>query len=181
MYRTYEPDEPIEKLLRSFRKDQETAFIELMERYRPMLIHSVRKHMPESGASGEADDLMQEAVIALYHAAMTWREGRGVSFGLYAMICVRNRLINAGKRMKHDELPLSRVRSAGGDPEDKVITAEENRAFQRLLDRLLTPYEKSVLMLLLEGRDRRETAKMLGRSTRSVSAALERIRRKLRS
>lgn len=138
------------------------------------------------------DDLRQEAQLALYKAALRYdREGMSgkVTFGLYAKICVRNAMISqirraAAKRRRSEKAAAAaeRMMSDGiGDvTSDRAISRIE---LERILEKsgsTLSDYERTVLMLYLQGKSTSEISDRTGRSAKSVSNALYRIKVKLK-
>ena len=65
------------------------------------------------------------------------------------------------------------------DPEDFVIARESAGEVERLLYGALSRFESGVLELYLEGMSYKEMAVRLGKSSKSVDNAVQRIRRKL--
>ncbi len=72
------------------------AFSLLYDRYRPLIEASVVRFSNrfQGELSEEYSELEEEAVIALYRAAVSYEPGRHSTFGLYARVCIRNRLIS---------------------------------------------------------------------------------------
>ena len=83
----------IKQLLENIRSGKlaDEAFSELVERYMPLIKKRVYMYFGSDADSAEA---MQEANIALHSAAMTYDSDKcdGVTFGLYAGVCISNRL-----------------------------------------------------------------------------------------
>ncbi len=158
----------------------ESAFALLSEEYAPLIDSLVRKFT--EGADEDAEDFRQEAVIALYRAAMAFDVSQqNVTFGLYAKICVRNRLIsqlrkNKRRRDAEEELFFS----AAVFTEDEAVSRKRAEEITGLACSLLTPFELSVFELYAEGADCRVAARKLGRDEKSIENALYRIRVKLK-
>ena len=148
-------------------------------------------------AGAEFDDLLQEGMLGLLHAAAMYDPARGVPFRSFASLCIRRRLIDAvrsagsaGSRLLSDALPLCAV-SQGPlpdtaalhpvekDPEELLIGREEFLEFRRKLSDALSPFENRILALYLEGLSYAEIARRLGRPVKSVDNAVQRIRRKI--
>lgn len=152
----------------------------LKVRYSP-LINDMVESFSQSGA-GSRDDLREEAQRALLKAALSFDlEKDGITFGLYAKICIRNALISvkrtkaANERRKNRVYTKSRERKRKGrisfgelDP-DEILTKIENT---------LSPYEMMVFKEYFSGRSAKETAEFLGTDERSVNNAVYRIRAK---
>ena len=69
--------------------------------------------------------------------------------------------------------------TGGPGPEDLVVAAAHGRALGAEVLRLLSPLEREVLALILDGRSYQEVADELRRSAKAVDNALQRIKQKL--
>ena len=174
-------DEKLTECLQKVKADAPGAFDELSAMYRPLvlsLVDSFEPSMPEESQSRE--DLLQEANLALYRAAISFdQQQNAVTFGLYAKICIKNRLISAlrrQKRLMRKQTQVSTVVSPPVAAPDFDITALKNQ-----YGHLLTRYEAQVLDLRLRDLCYREIARKLGKDPKSVDNALCRIRQKLRA
>ena len=171
-----DPDD-LTALLSAVRERENGAFERLLDLYRPLLVSTVASFGDDDGV------MMQEATIALYHAACKYREGRGTTFGLFAAICVKNALRSTLRRMgKPIDAPIDEtvVEGEALDPESTLITAETVRAFFTLCAELLSPFEFRVVTRRLDGFSNREIADQLGKSEKSVSNAIGRGVKKIR-
>ena len=169
------------ELIRLVKLNDTEAFDALLQRYGPMIETAVGHYARFIGSGGGLDDLNQEAAIALYQAARTFRDGMGVTFGLYAKICVHNRLKTVLRKLQSNYEPYEKIRLTASNPESGYIAAEDYRRLRKKLELLLTEYERRVLLMYLEGRSYRAIASACGRDEKSVDNALRRIRRKLRA
>ena len=162
----------------------ESAFAELCLEYDPLVRSMARKYALMSGATDEkqvAEDFSQEATLALFRAAQSYEtRGGEVSFGLYSKICIRNALVSELRRMsrkkKADKISSDTVIGTSG--ESRYYDDEEVKGI--LAGDLLSEFEKSVFGMYLDGVKIRDMAKMLGRSSKSVSNAVYRIKTKIR-
>ena len=139
----------------------------------------------------EDDDLVQEGLIGLYNAIESYDAHRGVPFRAYATTCIDNRMTSAVRgagRKKHR--PLSGYLSLSDDgaavlpggetPEELAIARESYVSLQNKIQDELSPFEREVLSLYLDGSDYLAIAKLLDVSAKSVDNALQRARKKLR-
>ncbi|MBQ8923156.1 MAG: RNA polymerase sporulation sigma factor SigH [Lachnospiraceae bacterium] len=148
----------------------------------------------------ETDDLMQEGMIGLFKAIRDYESDKGTAFSTFATLCIRRQLqtaINNSNRKKH--IPLNSyisIYSESGEygyefgenlesevsdanPEDMVIAREQRNAIKKRIETDLSPLEKKVLKLYLDGLSYQEIADSLDKSEKSVDNALQRIRKKL--
>ena len=146
-------------------------------------------------AGGDSEDLTQEGMLGLLSAVRTFNPSKGAKFSTYAEFCVRRRIysaIRSASGNKHS--PLNSYISLESpqfdengtqsayflrDPEDLVIARESAGEVERLLYGTLSRFESGVLELFLEGMSYKDMAIRLGKSSKSVDNAVQRIRRKL--
>ncbi|MBO4354436.1 MAG: sigma-70 family RNA polymerase sigma factor [Clostridia bacterium] len=167
---------------------KEVSFNNLYKSYLP-LIESIAKKMilTYSLSPSEYDDLVQEGAIALYTSADAYDESRNVTFGLYAKICIKNRLISY-INSHHHPIPdpgisiddIEDQASDGDTPEQILIDKESVDNIKSEADSVLSPFEKSVFWLYISGISYKDIAKALDRSTKSIDNSIKRIKDKLR-
>lgn len=193
-----ETDEKTLELLSSVLNGDEGAFGQLAEKYKAVVeasAVSVIRSMERKGllvTSDTSEDMKQEARLALYRAALSYEpegDGKNVTFGLYAKICIRNAMVSQLRRMSAEKRRADRVykRSADGlnggktdDSSDIVPRIMIEQLLEKNAD-ILSPYELKVLRLYLSGRKINEISEELGKMQKSVNNALYRIRVKLKN
>ena len=118
----------------------------------------------------DRDDLIQEGMIGLYKAIRDYREDHNSSFASFAELCITRQIlsaINASRRQKHQPLNsyislyrtpesgdrelLELIEQPGGDPEERFISRETAAALRKVINTRLTPLEKRVTELFLQG------------------------------
>jgi RNA polymerase sporulation-specific sigma factor len=190
-------DRTDEMLVRLFHEGDVEALDLLLERYRRFAGAKARGYFL---AGGDNDDLQQEAMIGLFKAIRDFRHGQS-SFRAFAELCVTRQIMTAIKgacRQKHQ--PLNRYVSLWGlrviddpserlveelfdqrvpDPADEVVSLEGQAAMRAALATMLSTLEVDVLRLHLDGCSYQEISDRLGRHTKAVDNALQRIKRKL--
>ena len=186
-----------EVLVRHFHEGDVEALDLLLERYRRFAGAKARGYFL---AGGDYDDLQQEAMIGLFKAIRDFRHGQS-SFRAFAELCVTRQIMTAIKgacRQKHQ--PLNRYVSLWGlrviddpserlveelfdqrvpDPADEVVSLEGQADMRAALATMLSSLEVDVLRLHLDGCSYQEISDRLGRHTKAVDNALQRIKRKL--
>jgi len=169
-----------EKLL-AVKNGSDSAFSSLCEDYEA-LVESMTQSFFESCSNIDKEDLRQEARMAFYQAAMTFSlEQDGVTFGLYAKICIRNRLISIRRKyttqsklkLKQNAEELSMAAEVTSVMPRRTLLTEE-------VMKLLSPFEQKVFALYAQKCSYSEIARMLSRSEKSIDNAIYRIKRKLR-
>ncbi len=167
--------------IRAAKAGDDAAFAELCRIYAPLIDSMTDRYgrkMPD--AELQRDDLKQEVTMAFYRALMSFDpEQEGVSFGLYAKICIRNRLVSLLRR-HHTEIKRKLSQDRKPIPVAESVTGIDREALISLAEERLTAYEKTVFFLYIDGRSYRDIASSLGVSEKSVDNALFRAKKKLR-
>ncbi len=177
------PDSELQNLINDSASGDDAAFGRLLERYAPLISSEVSGFI---NCGFDEDDVRQEAYIAFFDAVKSFNSsGRSVSFGLYAKVCIKNRLISAVRRLSKDKSLLTEEEiperaDTDSDPYSLVVGKEDLEIFRYTLNRLLSVYEKTVLHYYIAGFSPAEIASHVGKDERSVSNALFRIRGKLK-
>ena len=172
-------DRSLNKQIELIQSGDESAFEAIREQYAALLLSTVSKLMPGC-PDAEFEDLLQEATLALYHAALSFKpDQEKVTFGLYAKICVRNRLISAIRKLRRASAP---------QPAETKETASQRKSSRRaplgelshLVDTIFSDFERSVYELYLQGYSASQIAERLERDAKSIDNAIYRMRRKIR-
>lgn len=192
----------VRELLMRVRAEEEGAFACLAEQYRSLTENVIRQFAPSFGITGgtvsetgyDLDDLRQYAAMALYRAATTYRpddEGKAVSFGLYAKICLNNAMISELRKYRR-KVKKREVRTgdetaekrrgciAEDDPLYRLASEEEMRERLERFRSCLSRYEREVFEQYIVGKSVTEIAERLGRKEKSVGNALYRMKVKIR-
>jgi RNA polymerase sigma factor (sigma-70 family) len=190
----------IKELLSNIRSGDQEAFNTLLHQFDP-LIHSLLSTYRDGISAEDVEEMYGEAAMALYSSAISYDADQdGVEFGLYAKICVKNRLVTAYRkymrraRLKVVPLPFDEAGEvdekhelvAYEDPSAKIIEQEALDSLTRKISDNLSEYENRIWWLYMSGLSAKEVAESLTNdgntvSERSVSNALYRIRKKLRA
>lgn len=190
-------DVPDEQLIVCLRNGQTAVMDYLMEKYKNL----VRKRANALYLiGGETEDLIQEGMIGLFKAVQDFRTDKDVSFYHFAELCINRQMytaVEAAQRKKHTPLntyvPLD-LREDGGDriyletgnfpqtldPETLFISQETVRQVLKQANEQLSPMERQVLSLYLEGMNYHQIAEHMGITPKAVDNALQRIRGKIR-
>lgn len=170
----------IRDLISRCRMRDDDAFSELVSRYTPLM----NKEVSEFMASGIGfEELFSEACIALHLAALKYDiEQSTVTFGLYAKVCIRHRLIDlaeSNSSIHESDIDVDRI-SVTPALDSRLAAAERFELLMRLSKGILSDYEYKVLILHVQGYKTAQIAEMLGREPKSVDNAKNRIFRRLR-
>ena len=171
----------------------------LIQRYTGMVYRRAKSYFLPGA---DKEDLLQEGMIGLYEAICNFDSKKYPSFSTFASMCITRQILSAGKhynRQKHMPLnnSLSLYATQGEDEEqvllsrlteefvpsmeDTLIKQEEYTLLMNLADELLSPLERQVFLLYLQGERYSDIAKHLGRSTNGVDSAIQRVRRKFQN
>ena len=187
-----------EELVFLARDGDEEALEFLINKYKNFVRAKARTYFL---VGADREDIIQEGMIGIYKAIRDYRSDRLASFRAFAELCITRQIITAIKtatRQKH--IPLNSyvslnkpvyddesertlmdimVPGVTTDPEELLISQEEVADIEGKMDELLSPLEKEVVDLYLEGKAYIEIAEQLDRHVKSVDNALQRVKRKL--
>lgn len=151
---------------------------------------------------GSKDDLYQEGMIGLLEAAKKFDESRGTigddTFRKFATTCIKRQIMDAIKHAntkknqplnnsvpivrtndEDEEFEISEIGMAA-DPEELFISKEKQEERLKILEENLSDFEKEVLDCYLDGLAARDIAKKLGKTPRSITNTIQRIKAKVR-
>ena len=175
-------------LLENLRNGKSFSFNEIYALYLPLIESLTQKYARQFAVcTAEFDDIKQEALIALYHAALSYIPNGEVTFGMYAKVCMRNKIISYIRCFLEKNVPVS-LEEREDDPEEPdfdtpeqiVISKESLCTLNRRIDETLTDFEKSVFILYISDMSYADMAKKLDKPTKSIDNAIHRIKAKLR-
>lgn len=151
----------------------------------------------------DSEDLIQEGMIGLFKAIRDFNSENEIGFYGFARLCVLRQMYTAVttfSRKKHTPLnsyisfytPISREDQPAAlmmdllkadeestNPEDMILNKEKRQQVQKEIEEKLSPLEKQVLDLYLDGIGYIEIAERLDKSAKSIDNAIQRIRKKL--
>ncbi len=187
------PDEEIVRLAQDGDQDA-TEYI--LKKYSPLVKKSIRT-LYLIGA--DTEDLSQEGMIGLFKAVRNYEFGENASFYTFAKLCIDRQIysaIKASNRKKHsplnsyisfytkgnEEAELIDNLEAGSssNPEHVILDQENTSRIEELLEVHLSKMEKEILPLYLEGMPYIEIAARIGKKTKSIDNAIQRIRDKVK-
>lgn len=148
-------------------------------------------------AGGDSEDLIQEGMLGLLCAIREYDSEKAASFRTFAEICIRNRLYSALRATGSDKQTalnasvsldapflengprfLGHPTLLHSDPEKLVIDRDYAAELLERTKKQLSSFEAKVLGLYLDGLSYQEIAQLIGRSTKSVDNAVQRVKRK---
>ena len=171
----------------------------LMEKYK----HLVRIKVNELYLlGGEKDDLIQEGMIGLFKAVQSYNKEKGASFQSFANLCIERQIytaIEAANRKKNiplnsyislyqnadqsEEMEVLLIEKLKSDrknnPEDIFLDKEYLEDMEKIINTILSGFEKEVLHFRLQGEDYKEIAKRMKKEPKAIDNALQRIKKKI--
>ena len=189
---------PDEQIARLAQQGDDAAVEFLLEKYKYFVRSKARSYFL---IGADHEDIVQEGMIGLYKAVRDFREDRSSSFRAFAELCTTRQIITAIKtatRQKH--IPLNNYISLNrpvyddesdrtlmdtlsegemANPEDMYISREDLRVIEGRIGKALSPLEKQVLSLYLEGKSYQQISEAIGRHPKCIDNALQRVKRKL--
>lgn len=182
--------EQLDGLLEAAVQGDQDAFNRMTELYTPLIRSMSARFVASLSAQNDAglidvQDLEQEARLALFRAVAAYnRQQRNVSFGLYAKICIRNALISQLRRAKSRRAREARERehvSRGREVGIPFALAETDVGdLESRIRSVLSPYENRIFEQYVSGRSVRDIAASEGKTEKSVSNAVYRVRVKIK-
>lgn len=178
-------DDRLSTLIVNAANGDQTAFHEIINAFDPLIESIIYKY---TGCSLEYDDhdLRQEATIALFGAVRTYKDRQnGITFGLYAKICIKNRIISQMRKVstvqQSEQIGFDKeILTDEHNPEKEIIDKESCVSLLELMDGNLSHYEKAVFKLYIHNISYNEIASILGTSHKSVDNAIYRIKHKIK-
>ena len=186
-----------EELIEQLRNGDEKIMDFILDKYKP-LVRKKANTMYLIG--GDTDDLIQEGMIGLFKAVRDYNPQKEASFFTFAELCIMRQLysaLEASNRKKH--IPLNNyvsfsateesdgvnlenvITNSAESPEQMLIEQERKEEFFKRLEEKLSPMEKKVLYLYLEGYSYTQIADLMKKSAKSIDNTLQRIRGKVKS
>ncbi len=177
-----------DKELDAVKNGDKKAFNGLAEKFLPLIKKETAEAVSRSEElKGHFDEIRQESLMALYDAALTYNEGKGVTFGLYAKICIHNRIISYVrkarsqlKRAEKNRIAAEKDLKKSDAPEELLLALEQNAELKRFLNESLSGLEKKVFSLYLQKKSYAEIAETLGKEEKTVDNAIFRVKTKIK-
>lgn len=181
-----------EQLIQMYREGDSGVVSYVLEKYKPLVLKNAK---PLFMVGAETDDLIQEGMIGLFLAIGDYDLASEVTFFHFANICIRNQMfkaIEASNRKKNaplnsyisifdnDESENSMMLSQD-NPENMMIAREDASIIVDDLIAQLSPLEKNVFDMYMDGLDYHEISQKLNKSDKAIDNALTRIKAKGKS
>ena len=168
------------ELVRDLRAGRESAFAEIVRRYRPRLLAFARRLL--AGRSENAEDVVQEALMRAHRALR--RDTREMHLGPWLFVLTRNCCLDELSRLRSDTVALD---DSGGvqslvDRRTPDVVAEGRAGLREMLDGIATlPVEQrhALVRREVDGASYADVAAELGVSSQATRALVHRARHSL--
>lgn len=174
------------ELLQEIHENINGAIDELVVKYRPLVEIIASKYI---NSPLEKDDLVQEGMIGLLAAINSYKQDKGAQFKTYASICINNSVQTALRKFSRlKDIPQESIVELNESivdsitvlsAEDEFLAKESVSTLTEVLYEGLSSFENEVLRLHMVGKSYAEIATMLGKNTKAIDNAIQRIRKKL--
>lgn len=188
------------ELLYLISENNEDANEIIFKKYNPIIEYYAKKYLPLVSNKGiDYNDLYQEGLIGLNSAIEGYKDQKDIKFSTFAFICIKRKIFSAIKsasRKKHSILNESYsiedninsdnityydvISDSNCDIEEKIINKEMQDEFNKKLNVSLSPFEKQVYKLRINGFSYEEIANALNKTIKSIDSSISRIKVKLR-
>ncbi len=190
------------ELLSYISEANEDASEILYRKYAP-LINGTAKRMYTycQNAGLEFNDLVQEGMLGLNQAIVTYNDKKEASFYTYAKTCIERKIITlvvGTGRLKHRflnqslslELPDEDgepgkleflLKDNKNNPEEQLINSESKKDIMKRINEVLTDFEQQVFELKINSFNYKEIAEILDKEPKAIDNALQRIRSKAKN
>lgn len=177
-------EEKDEKLVALAQTGDKLAMDELLRRHFGTVRSCARRYFL---LGGEAEDVVQEDMIGLYHAINDYDGTKGSSFKNFAYLCISRQIVDAVKTvnslkagMRNHLQPLdAEMVETGLSPEELLILSDEQKEFRQKMSKELSDFEFKVTTTYMDGATIAEICEATGKPYKSVDNALQRSKRKL--
>ena len=179
-------DQSVSELVRRAQEGDEAAFSQLFDQYSPLLESFCSRHAADAPSEQE---LRSEVIAAFWDAIQAFDTQReSVTFGLYAKVCLGHRMTDCLRKWKKIKPLLSldsdeiaqRDADEDSNPAHYVVQQENYLELIRKTELFLSPKERRVWLLFVEGNTAAEIAKELKIEKKDAENAIFRARKKLR-
>ena len=186
------------ELISHIRDNIEEANEILFEKYKPLIENNARKLLKTSKKNGiEFYDLVQEGMVGLNNALNTFDENKEASFYTYAKKCIERKQLSyviGSERKKHkllnesisyninenddiNDMPKILIDNSQ-NPENMMLDTENSNELTNKIKSLLTPFEREVFELKINGFTYIEISEKLHKDKKAIDNAIQRIKTK---
>jgi RNA polymerase sigma-70 factor (ECF subfamily) len=170
-----------EALLRRSAAGDRSAFDLLVGRHGDALYRFAGR---QCGSDREAEDALQDGLLAAWRGAATWRGDAAVRTWLYQVVlhaCRRRSRRRAGEPSRHAPVEeAERLAAGGASPDERAAARQAGRALEAALATLTEEAREVLLLRDVEGLSGAEAAEVLGVGLAALKSRLHRARLELK-
>lgn len=174
------PDDSDESLMRLIRSGSHQAFSILVRRHTDKFFGAAF-HL--TGQAGEAEDLVQDAFLKIWHRPEIWKDDKGAKFTTwFYRILVNQNIDRLRKRQKmvSDNSILPYVADKAAGPEAEVAMTEEQKRVEQAMAVLPERQRTAIALCFYEGLSNAEAAETMGVKLKALESLLMRAKTGLR-
>lgn len=184
-----------EELVRIFQNGESADYIfdEIVARYDKLIKSKARMYFIKGA---EAEDVIQEGMIGLLNAVVSYQENRNSSFNTFAILCISRRIQDAvRKSLRGKHTPLNNYISIYSDDqaepygfnqkrsvasaEDEAIANELSEQIRYIIDNMLSKKEKTLFAEFLSGKSYKQISEKFKQPPKAIDNAIQRARKKI--
>lgn len=183
------------EIIYCIRENNEEAKELMYKKYKPF-IESVAKKLVHYSKGLETSDFIQEGMLALSNAIISFDEEKDITFYTYARACIEKKMIslvvknNSTKhKILNNSIPFEInddegehlifgdiLEDKGSNPEDVIMNSEEEKILLNNIRNNLTDFENQVFDLKISGFSYKEIAEILEKNPKSIDNSIQRIK-----
>jgi RNA polymerase sigma-70 factor (ECF subfamily) len=162
---------------RAIAAGDQAAFARLIDRESPRLLRFAQSML---GDLAEAEDVVQEALVAFWENAARWRPEARIGTWLHT-VCY-NRTIDRLRRRRNfvDASALDEIADDSVPPGGRLVAEETARSVHEAIERLPHRQRSAVMLFHIQDLSQRDAEVVLGVSESALESLLARARRQMR-
>lgn len=182
------------KIIEKAKKGDEQAFNELAVIYKPYIQRISRRYFL---IGGDMEDILQEGLIGMYKAVMSYDLDSKVAFKTFAYLCINSQIktcisqsnrkgnkalnnsVSVDNEMEDEDAWAVILISDELSPEEELIKRQKVKEIIKEMNQVLKPIQKQILKLYFNNYSYVEIAKVIGKDTKFVDNNLTQIKKKL--
>lgn len=165
-----------ESLMRALQSGNHQAFSLLVRRYSPRFYAAAWRL---SGNSGEAEDLVQEAFLKVWHKPHMWNPDGGAAFTTWFYRVLVNLAIDKKRRRRPQlagEEIIETLRDTRAAQDEVMILSEEQRLLEAGLAALPERQRTALTLCFYEGLSNAQAAEVMGVKVKALESLLMRAK-----
>lgn len=170
------PDDTDESLMALIRQGSHQAFSILVRRHTDRFYAAAFRM---TGRGAEAEDLVQDAFLKIWHKPDVWKEGKGAKFTTWFYRILVNQNIDRlrkNQKMASDDSVLPFIADGRNGPEDDAVANDEQRRLEQAMAVLPERQKTALTLCFYEGLSNAEAAEVMGVKIKALESLLIRAK-----